>query len=340
MEPVLCSQCLDAFDRALNSPIGQAFQSQFSYNFPSVDPSLDILAVRQTLLDRRYSSVSDYFTALDAAVNNCARFLGPETDLSLALLSVFRQIHRYSTALSPGDDAAWRSGLSSFAADVSSFISDVPDCRDDFREWTRPPPPAQVPREMQFVATPPNTSHIDMYQLKAMLHRLTSDEDHQEVVSIIQRYEPEFAAASGTVELDIKKCRPDTLVRLYDFAVKRAPPPPPKQDTPLKRTASMPMVSSGPRLQKPHVMFNAPVTNPLPDTSPFLAILGSPLPSPSGSPAAFGGPRFRAPLPLPVGAGEGSVRMLAPPPVEKDRPFIPISVLGADQPPHPPDQEK
>jgi hypothetical protein len=318
----------------MNSPIGQAFHSQFLYGFPSIDPSLDILSIRQALLDRRYSSLPEYFTALDTTVNSCARFLGHETDLALALLSVFRLIHTYSTALSPGDDATWRSGLSSFVADLNSFIDDVPDGRDNFREWTRPHPPVEVPREIRRVADPPNTSHIDVYQLKGMLHRLTSDEDHQEVVSIIQRYEPEFAAASGTVELDIKKCRPDTLVRLYDFALKRAPPPL-KQDTPLKRTVSTPMISSAPRPQKPRVLFNSPVTNALPDTSPFLANLGSPLPSPPTTPDAFGGQRFRAPLSLPVGAGEGSVRMLAPPPVEKDRPFIPINVLAPDQPPPP-----
>jgi hypothetical protein len=339
MEPVLCSQCLDAFDRALNSPIGQSFQSQVSCGFPSLDASLDILSVRQALLDRRYSSLSEYFAALDTTANNCARFLGHEADLALALLSVLRLIHAYSAALSPGDDGTWRSGLLSLVSDLNSFIDDVPDCRDDFREWTRPPPPADVPREMRLAAAPPNTSHIDVYQLKAMLHRLTSDEDHQEVVSIIQRYEPEFAAASGTVKLDIKKCRPDTLVGLYDFAVKRARPPP-KQDAPLKRTASTPVISSGPRPQKPRVLFNSPVTNPLPDTSPFLANLASPLPSPRGTPDAFGGQRFRAPLSLPVGTGEGSVRMIAPPPVEKDRLFIPINVLGPEQPPHPPDQAK
>jgi hypothetical protein len=182
--------------------------------------------------------------------------------------------------------------LVEFAESLNEAITPIPESRDAYTDWIKQEFHPEIHHEPRKIPQPTIT-HIDVFQLKEMIQRLAKDEDHHEVVTIVQRFEPEFAGLSGTIELDIKKCRPETLVKLYDFAVRKAPPPPPKTETPIRRATSTPMLVSGhpPQagqgLRTPNkVSFGSPFTNPLPEPSPVLPRLSSP-PPPSPDLAQF-----------------------------------------------------
>jgi hypothetical protein len=297
MDAAACALCLDAFDRALGSPTGCAFAAQFASDFPGCDPGLSIFRVRAMLAERRYATVAAYLADLDGTARACVRFLGPDHDLAVALWTIRQLIDDASAPVLRADDRAWRCALADLAGALRAFAPSIPDAREPYREWTKrepsepPPPPPCRPAG-------PSAAHIDVYQLKAMIQRLPKDEDHHDLVRIVRRFEPEFASISGVVELDIKKCRPETLVRIHEFAVGRAPPAPPRPDGAVRRTGSSPALAP-PKPLPSTVLFAAPVTRPLPESSPFLARLSSPPPAADQvhfAPVA----RQQQPLPAPM----------------------------------------
>jgi hypothetical protein len=221
MNTALCSQCLDAFERALHSPIGQALECQFTAQFPNCDPAINLFRIRARLFDRYYQSFDHYFTDLSETVSACVRFVGEDHDIAIAIETVYQLICDESASIVNGDGSGWRSALSDFAAAINQAISPIPESREGYNDWVQKTVRPEIAHELR-KPHPTNPAHIDVFQLKAMIQRLAKDEDHHELVTIVQRFEPEFAGISEVVELDIRKCRPETLVINFQGELIRA----------------------------------------------------------------------------------------------------------------------
>ena len=282
--------CLGAFDRATHSPIGKAYENTFAQHFSSEGSPPGLSRIREKLLDGDYPAISDYFKDLEDTVNALIRFLSPENELSVALSTVHEMILENSRTFSGRLQSNYITSLSTLTQSVKDFARRAPNTRDKFREFGR-----QIPRRERSddkgPPPKPNISHIDVHQLKLMIQRLTKDEDERELVSLIVRYEPHFVHTVGTFEIDLKKLHPETLVRVWNYMIKKVPIP--GKESPMKRIASAPAIAAAAAaavagrmrvLDPQKVVFRAPATNTLPETSPFLASLSpsrSPTPSPT-----------------------------------------------------------
>lgn len=261
--------CLDIYDRALEGPLGSSVRNIFEseYKIPEDCPSLS--KVRSRLLDLSYESVAEYIDDLNKTVDYIMRALSPESDITLALETIRQMIVSESKGLLCGDDQQWKSGLTNFISELTEYAEKVPNNRDQFREFTKTLLKRDRADDKGTTKQPP---HVEIHNLKSLIQRLAKDEDEYELVAIIRRYEPEYANIDSVTDIDLKKLNPITLAKLHAFASSHAPPPPPKND--IKRTASSPIA----RNQKTTVAFKGPMTNAIPDTSPFLAkLVGAPM---------------------------------------------------------------
>ena len=274
------SLCLGAFDRATHSPIGRAYESASNLRFSGPDAPPGLSHIRQKLLDGEYASLSEYFTELEETVHSLVRFWGPESELSLALFTIHQMIVGNSRGFSD-TTSNYKTALATLTQSIKDFSKRAPNTRDKFREFGRAIPHRERSDD-RTGPQKPNTSHIDVHQLKLMIQRLNCDEDERELVSLVHRYEPHFAHATGVFEVDLKKLHPETLIRVWNFIIKRVPIP--GKESPMKRIASAPSIASGPGrlrvLDSQKALFRA---TGLPETSPFLANL-SPARSPTPSP--------------------------------------------------------
>ena len=278
---------LDAFDNAMRSPIGQAFQSVCDLIFLKGSGPVSLNSVRDRLLNCEYSTFEDYRKDLEETVNESVRCLSPDNEVSIALYTLYQMIIENSKDFSDRDTGKYRECLASLTKPVKEFAHGAPNSRDKFREFSRQIPRRDRSEDKGGVSTP-NVSHIDVHQLKIMIDRLRTDEDEHELVGLIARYEPEYRKAVSTIEVDLKKLHPETLLMVWNFMVKKVPIPRTEAASPVKRAASTPyaLQQQRQRTDTQKVVFRSPLTPKLPNTSPFLANLppSSLSPSPTKSP--------------------------------------------------------
>jgi hypothetical protein len=245
MDRQLCCHCLNAFQNALKTPMGEAFSHVFRSLRPQPDDSMDLFRVYSDLSENLYSCPAEWIADVTAATTAAVRHFGPDSDLSLAILTVSQLISDFAQPLLPTSEDSWSAALVKFSdslASVAAGLSQEPDASrpDSSPRRHRPPAPSPTPEQSVFDA-------VNLIELKSMVLRLPSDEDIQYVGRLIARHQPQYSTLRGAVEFDLKNCQPYTLQLVYDYVrskgispTQRAQPP----DLPRLGSAPLPTVFS------------------------------------------------------------------------------------------------
>jgi hypothetical protein len=298
MEDSVCFACIQAFQKALASPVGEVFASIFDNLSPTPDDSVNVFKVLDRLMANSYASPTDWMNDLTITTNNAIRYFGEGCELSIAILTIRQRIRSLSKAVFVHDCGTSSSAILKLNSFLSSFVASVPDDIDAYRDFASSEgQPSSCPAAVK----PPQASQfepIDPAELKSMIHRLPTDEDLVRVGRLIARYQSEYSNPSGVVDLDLKQCQQSTLHRVYEYVRPKVPPLPPKPEihtAPLpRRTSPLPQSILNHQLQIPAApeLTDAFMGSLSPAailamatlrTSPFLA-MGSPKPSAADSP--------------------------------------------------------
>jgi hypothetical protein len=240
MNDSLCFLCVQAFQEALNTPIGQSFTSAFSSFNPALPDDLNILVCLDRLFSNPYSSPRDFLDDLSEQTAKVVRHFGQESDLAIAILTVHQLTEDNLRPVFPSDGSTWRAALLELSQSLSSAISQIPD---EMKSWRVPPARRlNVSRADPPKSAPIKYPKVDLAELKSMILRLPSDEDVRHVGQIISRHQPEYSHSEGVVNFDLKICEPYTLHLVHEFVKTRCPPISPHQ--PLFGVAQLPRVKS------------------------------------------------------------------------------------------------
>jgi hypothetical protein len=255
MEDSVCFACIQAFEKALSSPVGEVFTSIFNGLSPTPDDSVNVFKVLNRLIANSYTCPTDWMNDLMITTNNAIRYFGEGSEMSVAILTICQQICNRSRPVFADDCGTSYSAILKLKSFLSSFVPSVPDDVDSYRDFVSPEAPPSI---CPALAKPPQASQfepIDPAELKSMIHRLPTDEDLVRVGNLIARYQPEYSNPSGVVDLDLRQCQLYTLRLVYDYVRPKVPalPPKPKIHTaPLpRRTSPLPQAILNRQLQIP-----------------------------------------------------------------------------------------
>jgi hypothetical protein len=213
---------VQAFQKALTTPIGESFTSAFSFLNPTPPDELNILVCLDLLFSNCYPSPREWLDDLFGRATKAVRHFGEDSDLSIAILTIHQLTTDNIQPLFPSDGSTWRTALSNLSQSLTSAVSELPD---DMESWkvssdnrlsvSRAGPPKRPPIEY---------AKIDPAELKSMILRLPSDEDVRHVGNLIARYQPEYSHSEGIVDFDLKICHPYTLHLVHEFVKAKCPP--------------------------------------------------------------------------------------------------------------------
>ncbi|KAH0789138.1 hypothetical protein GPJ56_006936 [Histomonas meleagridis] len=266
MNNLLCSACIEHFNQALRSPIGQALTSYFNSLENQPPDEINIFIVKLKLDENKYKTPEEWLNELHCVVQRAINFFGTDSEITLALLSIQKSIIKSVKPYLQPTETTWHESLLTFKDIFSQYISICPNDIQSFNDFTALiPPPHPVPLKAPAAPVKQQSSSIDIYELKDLIQRQITDKDLEYLGSIVSRYEHEFSKAKGLVDCDLKKLRSITQKLLYEYASKHAAPKRVPNSMPprIKSTPLPPSIVANLALQK---------TKNITETSPFLTM--------------------------------------------------------------------
>ncbi|KAK8893249.1 hypothetical protein M9Y10_021666 [Tritrichomonas musculus] len=228
MDTPLCSLCCIYFQRALNSPVGEAVSSYIRLFNPPLIDQYNLLSIYDKLKKNSYSSPEEWLNDLDKNIEQSLRFFGIDSEMSIALLSIQQNIRESTRHLLCGNNENWYKSRQKMISSLESYLSNMPNNEVSFRQFVDQPLEQAPMVAKPFIpsALTIQNEKIDLNELKVRIQSLPTDEDHQNVMKIVSHYEPEYANASGITQCDLRHCQPYTLHLLKEYVKKHAPPLP------------------------------------------------------------------------------------------------------------------
>lgn len=228
MDTPLCSLCVVYFQRALNSPVGEAVSSFIRLFDPPLNDEYNILSIFEKLRKNLYSKPEEWLSDLDKNVEQSLRFFGVDSEISIAIQSIQHNLHESTKHLLKGNNENWLNSRQKFLSSLDTFLSSLPNNEVSFRDFVEQSSPAVIPNQKPFIPSPLTLQNekIDFNELKALYQNLPTDEDYQYLSDVISRYEPEYAKASGIVPCDLRNLNQLTLHLMMAYAKKHALPLP------------------------------------------------------------------------------------------------------------------
>ena len=260
MEPFSCSMCFSAFQKALKSPIGQAFLTLHN-SYESTPPdSINILKSLDLLKAGDFSSPNEWISDVKTRVASCVRYFGSDSEYAVVISTLLQLIEENSRFLLRLQPHEFSSSLSNLVRQLRSFAEAAPDDSQAFKAYVAVPEPAQEPAlpsersEPSVVIQPPDT--IDRFELRSLIQRLRTDDDVRHVAMLVRKNEPSYAAAKGKVEADVKAWSAQTVRIVYEYVKDHAVPAAPKPTPVAINPALIPRMRSTPI---PASMLNSPL---------------------------------------------------------------------------------
>lgn len=228
MDTPLCSLCVVYFQRALNSPVGEAVSSYIKLFDPPLVDEYNIFSILDKLRKNLYSTPEEWLGDLDKNVEQSLRFFGIDSEISIAIRSIQYNIRESTKHLLKGNNENWMKSRQKFLSSLESYLISIPNNEVSFRNFIEQPSTPIIPNQTPFIPSPLTIQNekIDFIELKALIQNLPTDEDDKYLRDIISHYEPEYANASGTVPCDIRRFNPLTLHLIKGYAKKHALPLP------------------------------------------------------------------------------------------------------------------
>ena len=259
MEPFSCSMCFSAFQKALKSPIGQAFLTLHNSYDPTPPDSINILKSLDLLKAGNFSSPNEWISDVKTRVDSCIRYFGSDSEYAVVISTLLQLIEEKSRFLLHSQPHQFRSSLSNLVNQLKSFAEAAPDDSQAFKAYVAVPEPVEgtLPSERSepsVVIAPPDT--IDRFELRSLIQRLRTDDDVRHVAMLVQKNEPSYAAAKGKVEADVKAWSAQTVRIVYEYVKDHAVPAAPKPTPVAINPALIPRMRSTPI---PASMLNSPL---------------------------------------------------------------------------------
>lgn len=260
MNCTLASFCLDAFEKALSSPIGNAIKFYYeSLTFIPPD-DINILLLNDRLMDRTYyDSPESFIVDLQNYINRACCFFGTQSDISIALLSFQYSVQNFlqpilelrENILKQGiskNDSKWEISKNTLLENLNNFIDKMPNDIESFKKFTDPIQYLPYVDNEEHEKYPNPEINIDVLDLKSRIERIDQDINLYELVGIIEKYQPELSGTIGNIKFDLNKLHPHTLFKINEYVKKCKLRPPPvssgferiqrSQSVPIKKSSS------------------------------------------------------------------------------------------------------
>jgi hypothetical protein len=216
MNDALLAKCASIFDSVLTSPLGSGVLTYLSTSAPKISRS--ICAIRDSLDDNRFPTVSDWIHDVQHLFQTLARDFGVDTDIGLSLLTLLQMIEDAAVQLTPnGIDI---DELDQVILQFQEIAANAPNSLSEFAEAIAETPPAPT-----HVPTPPQTWRssgadapaLDTYAIYQDVIALKTDQDLEKIVDIVSRFETSYAHVKDVIEIDLTRCQPETLQRIHNY---------------------------------------------------------------------------------------------------------------------------
>ena len=221
MEPFLSSSCFNAFQKAMKSPIGQAYFSSFTKLDPTPPDSVNLLKSVERLKKGEFASPKEWISDVSSRVKAAVRYFGSDSEFSIVLSTLYQMIEDDTKFLNQ-KVGKYSTILKSFHLKLKEFAEKSPDDVESFKSFVETKDSVDVPSET--TAPSAQSDNIDRLELRGMIQRLPTDEDVRHVGELIGKYEPLGTPTKGTVEYNIKEWSAFTVKTVYDYVKDRAIP--------------------------------------------------------------------------------------------------------------------
>lgn len=247
MNQTLTQFVLDAFDRAMRSPIGCVIANQYQSITPPLPADIDIFLLRQKLIERsQYQNPESFLENLNVVISNSCRFFGPESDISVALLSIQHSIilslHPI-IGISQHNSVKWEQSKQTLFTNLIDFSRQLPNDLYSYKAFTEEIQRTPYIDTENHVKYPQPNINLNLFELKSKIERIQDDLKTYELSGIIEHYQPELAGSVGNLRFDLKLCNPHTLYLINEFVNKCKFDPPiwPSSSVLLHRSNSTPL---------------------------------------------------------------------------------------------------
>lgn len=253
MEPFSRSMCFNAFQKAIKSPIGQAFLTLHNSYDPPLQDSINIMKSLDRLKSGDFSSPFEWVSDVKDRVSAGIRYFGSDSEYAIVISTLLQIIEeQFSLQLKPSQ---FTTSLTTLISNIRHFCEGAPNDCSSFKAFVAVPEPPPAPQpEHGVVIAPPDT--IDRFELRSLIQRLPRDEDVRHVALLVRRHEPTLAAITGKVDVDMKLWSPRTARVVYEYVKTRAMPAVPKPAPVAINPALIPRMRSTPI---PASMLNSPL---------------------------------------------------------------------------------
>ena len=214
MNDVLAAKCSNIFESVLTSALGECVVSLFEKSQETQDYTSTLMAVRDNLEERKYSSPQAFLSDVKLRFERIARDLGEQSDVSLAILTLVQLIEDGLAPLVAPRVEPDLNEIDSIIADFKTIAEAMPNNLDEFQaqldEKGEPMPsiPCVFERAEELAW---DRGDLDVQSIYQDVLALKSDKDMERIVDIVARYELNYSHVHDVIDIDLARCHPYTL---------------------------------------------------------------------------------------------------------------------------------
>jgi hypothetical protein len=159
-----------------------------------------------------YANPLEWIQDVKTVYNEIVHKLGPNTDISLAILTVAQMIEESAETFICPREKPKIEALDAIISDLREIGEISPSNVAEYERMSelgiRIIPPQIVMPEAE---PKPKVQSTDLQDIYRDVMALPSDKDLEKIVDIVSRYELVYSHTRGVIEIDLTKCQPYTL---------------------------------------------------------------------------------------------------------------------------------
>lgn len=216
MEPILNVKCMNIYEKAMSSPVGIGiveYYSKIKQNETFYEK------IKANLESNKYPTPTDWLNDTRDLFYTEVRDAGFESEISLFILTLLQIIEDKAKYLINNESSL---NFDDIIKELTDFSETLPNNEREFKKMLAEGLPKEEKRQKHNPQINKkddlNISPNDIY---AQIMELKTDEDLQNVISILSKYEVNYTNHNDIFEIDLKNCSQNTLKMIHNFINKR-----------------------------------------------------------------------------------------------------------------------